>query len=583
MVCGRKGRRPFSLGCGYEWGQWSVRKYLNKPMGELAAELTAGLMRLRRGYVDAAESLIRILSPDQQYPYEFAVYRITGYRGRRSGPASEPMPGASLRQDLRTLMLDLCDSLNLPTSDYPEPAHDSNSLARRFSVSTKTIQRWRLRGLPARRLLFPDGKKRVAFMESSVRWFVSQRQDEIDRSTQFSQLSDAEREEIVRRARDVAAGAGCSPSEVARLVAARTGRAWETIRSLILAHDRRHPDDRIFASRPARLDAAQKLRVYRLFLRGVPAGVLSARFRRSRGSIYRIVNEVRAKQLASLPIGYIYNGEFDSPGADKAILASQADQAHDAPQAAPAPRPKAGELPPYLQALYDVPLLDPQSERDLFRRYNYLKYKADKLRAGLSPRSVRASRLKQIEQLLLQANLTKNRIIRANLRLVVSIAKKHVSGPQTLFELVSDGNVSLIQAAEKFDYARGYRFSTYASWAIMRNFARSVPKERHQLDRFTTGYDELLNIASGLRTYDPNRLNIPELRETIDAVLAQLLPRERAILLQHYGLDENGKAKTLSELGKELGLSKERVRQIELDAMEKLRKMLPPRESDLLG
>ena len=198
-------------------------------------------------------------------------------------------------------------------------------------------------------------------------------------------------------------------------------------------------------------------------------------------------------------------------------------------------------------------------------------------------KSVRTTQLREIEQFLLRANVVKNRIVRANLRLVVSIAKRHVGGPQGLFELISDGNVSLMLAVEKFDYSRGNRFSTYASWAIIRNFARSVPRERYQLDRFTTGHEEVLDVAAALRTYDPNEVSVPELRESIDAVLAQLNPRERAILIDHYGLDDSGQPKTFDQLGRSLGISKERVRQIEIQALKKLRKIMRPQRADLLS
>ena len=79
----------------------------------------------------------------------------------------------------------------------------------------------------------------------------------------------------------------------------------------------------------------------------------------------------------------------------------------------------------------------------------------------------------QIEELYDEAVTTENQIVRANLRLVVSIAKRHVSPVENFFELVSDGNISLMRAVEKFDYSRGLKFSTYASWAIMKNFART--------------------------------------------------------------------------------------------------------------
>ena len=81
----------------------------------------------------------------------------------------------------------------------------------------------------------------------------------------------------------------------------------------------------------------------------------------------------------------------------------------------------------------------------------------------------------RIENLYEESVATKNQIISANLRLVVSIAKRYVGPAEDFFELVSDGNLSLIRAVEKFDVSRGNRFSTYATWAIMKNFARTIP------------------------------------------------------------------------------------------------------------
>ncbi len=560
-----------------------MRKYANSPIRNLASELSAGLNRLKRGYIDAAEALAQLLDPDRDYPVEFVTYRLTGYRPPRGDGPADPLPGRTLRQDLLTLMLDVCDSFDLRASAYAEPVYDTSALARKFQVSPKTIQRWRKRGLAARRLLLDDGKPHIAFLESSVRWFVSRRRGQVLRSARFSQMTPAERRDIVRRARRMAKAADCSLIEISRRLAARTGRAIETIRYTLRNHDRENPDEPIFPSTAGRLDDGDKSAIYRSYLRGTAVPALARRYGRTRSSVYRIINEMRARHLLNRPIQYIHNPSFDLPSADEEILARRGDfppgarsrdgNSHRVPQ----------DLPAYLRALYEVPLLSPEQERALFRRYNYLKYKADRLRRGLDPARASSSRLKEIEDLLLRSNAIKNHLVRANLRLVVSIAKKHVTGPQTLFELVSDGNVSLMRAVEKFDYSRGNRFSTYASWAIMRNFARSVPREQYQLERFTTGHEEILDIASALKSYDPNEVNIAELRESIDAVLTRLSPTERKVLIDHYGLDGDRPARTFEQLGRYLGMSKERVRQIEVKAIRKLRGILTPREAELLS
>jgi RNA polymerase sigma factor (sigma-70 family) len=457
-------------------------------------------------------------------------------------------------------------------------------LAQRLGVSTKTVQRLRRRGLPARYLVFPEGKPRIGFLDSSVETFMRHRAER--RASRFSLLTPMQRMDVIRRARRMAMFTHCTLSEVARRIAARTGRAVETIRYTIRRHDLRHPREAVFPHLTAPLDDKQKEVIFRCFLRGVPAPSLAASYNRTRGSIYRVINEMRARQLLQRPIPLMYNPQFDLPNADELILAPATSEpfgglAQTISAAKAAGQPE--DLPPYLKALYEVPLLSAPRERELFRRYNYIKYKADKLRRGIDINHVRTSVLKDIETLLLQANAVKNEIVRANLRLVVSIAKKHVGRAQDLFELISDGNVSLLRAVEKFDYSRGNRFSTYASWAIIRGFARSVPQEQFLLDRFGTGNEDVLDVAAGLRTYDPNDFNLGELRESIDVVLAQLSPRERAILIDHYGLDQQRDAQTLEQLGKNLGISKERVRQIEIVALKKLRKILYPKQADLLS
>ncbi len=557
-----------------------MRRYENRPVGELAKQLVAGLLRLRRGYIDAAESLIRIINPDQDYPYEFIMYLLTGYRPRRQEPI-QAMGGASLLGDLQGLILDLCDSFSLPVGAYDEAVYDTPTLAKKMNVSTKTIQRWRRRGLVARRLVFPGGRKRIAFLAQSVDAFAQDRQRLLRRSATFTQLTEAQRDRIIRRARRICARRDTRLHEISRHLAERMGRAVETIRYTIRRHDRENPGAAVFPRTPLALDERDKEIIYRCFLHGVPVASLSRRFRRTRGSMYRIINEMRARQLLARKIDYVYNPQFDLPGAEDAILTTAVGQ--PAPAVKPRKPRTPSDLPPYLKSLYDVPLLTGEQERRMFQQYNYLKYLAGKLREKIVLDGVRSSALRRIERMIVRADALKNAIIRANLRLVVSIAKRHLSGPQNLFELISDGNIALMRAVDRFDYARGCKLSTYASWAIMKNFARSVPKERYLLDRFVTGNDDVLAMAGGMSRYDPHASSLRELRESIDAVLAQLSPRERSIIVHHYGLDESGQADTLKQLSGRLGISQERVRQIERRAMEKLRTMLQPDRAGLMS
>jgi len=235
------------------------------------------------------------------------------------------------------------------------------------------------------------------------------------------------------------------------------------------------------------------------------------------------------------------------------------------------PRVPSG-LPAYLQSLYEVPLLTREAEAHLFRKMNYLKFKASRLRDELDAKRPKVRLMDRIENLYTEVVATKNQIIRANLRLVVSIAKRHVQTNGTLFELISDGNISLIRAVEKFDYALGNKFSTYATWAIMKNFARSIPGERIQLDRFRTGHEELFGATSDERTDAAELESAQAKRESeVATILRHLDQREREIVARRFGLDRDIEPRTLKQIGQEMGVSKERIRQIEARALAKLR------------
>ena len=143
----------------------------------------------------------------------------------------------------------------------------------------------------------------------------------------------------------------------------------------------------------------------------------------------------------------------------------------------------------------------------------------------------------QIERLYDEAVSTKNQIIRANLRLVVSIAKRHVGPSQNFFELVSDGNMSLMRAVEKFDYARGNKFSTYASWAIMKNFARTIPDEHRHHDRFRTSHDEMFTATKDDRADQFEEETVQNQREAqVEKILERLDEREQRIIIRRFGL-----------------------------------------------
>lgn len=258
----------------------------------------------------------------------------------------------------------------------------------------------------------------------------------------------------------------------------------------------------------------------------------------------------------------------------------------------------------YLQQIGKIPLLTPEEEYETAK--------------AISEGSLEA----------------KQKLINANLRLVVSIAKKYTNRGLSFLDLIQEGNMGLMRAAEKFDYSKGYKFSTYATWWIQQAITRGIadksrtirlpvhmietisrvrkvttdltnelnrkPRKEEIAQRLGVSISKLTSILKTTQTVvsletplnqkdesstvsdlliDESSI-APDTRVTQDNlffemrnILGQLSNKEKDVLIMRFGLDDDGKKKTLEEIGSRYGVSRERIRQIENRAISKLKKL----------
>ena len=295
----------------------------------------------------------------------------------------------------------------------------------------------------------------------------------------------------------------------------------------------------------------------------------------------------------------------------------------------------------YLDEIGRAPLLDAATEVDLAQRIEaglYARHLLDELRRSGQLQHRRAVKLRyarkqatteELTRLAADGDVAKRIFIRANLRLVVSLARRYQRSSMPLLDLIQEGNVGLVRAVEKFDYAKGYKFSTYATWWIRQAIGRAIAEQSrtvrlpvHQVERLSrlartrrdlgaslgrdpsdeevagelgiaieevaeldaisrtpASLDALVGEDSGttlgdlVDTADPGPEELVVDRavrgELVDLV-AQLGEREAEVIRARYGLAP-GPKQTYEQLSGQLGVSRERVRQIEREALERLR------------
>jgi RNA polymerase primary sigma factor/RNA polymerase sigma factor len=266
--------------------------------------------------------------------------------------------------------------------------------------------------------------------------------------------------------------------------------------------------------------------------------------------------EQECQQALENTVSFIAHPDFNRPNADVLFLNDLTDI-----------KPGAETF----EELRSVPLLTKEQEQKLFRAMNYLKHRAAKIQKRLPRARNKSVLLEEMNRSLRQSEDVRNYILRANLRLVISIAKKYVNAANTFDELISEGNLSLLQAVEKFDISRGNRFSTYATRAIRNNLYHYVFDKHKKRQQVTLAEDELLQTTRDERANEAAcELRLDYIRRSLARIMKRLDAQKQSIITQRFGLNGEENPPTLKELARDMGVSRERVRQIQVRAMKEL-------------
>ena len=232
-------------------------------------------------------------------------------------------------------------------------------------------------------------------------------------------------------------------------------------------------------------------------------------------------------------------------------------------------------------------LLTAAEERVIFLQYNFARFSVREIQEAVWATPERMPSDDQVTALLKwkrQADQLREQIANTNLALVLAMAKRTRMSEVDFADLVSEGNMALLRAVDKFDVGRGFKFSTYACRAIIKAFSRQGMKLSKYRQRFPTDFDPKLERSDYLeRKRDQDKQDAAEeLRAIFDDNAADLSEIERTVIDYRFGLDQEivGKPLTLEQIGQIIGVTKERVRQIQNKALVKMRGEL---EATLLG
>ncbi len=535
---------------------------------ELYRQLRYAPSSARRRQMEAAERLAGEIGSHQVYPQDFVIFRITGFRSERSetGPA---FVGEALVGDLSTFIGRLSYSLDLDARTQQRAPVELGEAARRLKLSTKTLQRYRRRGLVCHYLVFPDGVKRLACFEDALQRFLEQHSGRVVHATGFSRVSDEIIQRVISDARNVHTVHGLSLSATARQLAPRYGRSHETLRRILKRHDKESPEPIFGAS--GSLVAQQSRVICRAARMGMTPAALAHRTGRPAPTIHRAINVGRRQQLAALELAWVPLEVLVDPDAVAELLAQDV---------------LSRGLTPLEVRLDALSVIEPprsagdaafeEAEPVLVAGYNLLKRRAAQGVETL-PVYPASGALDAIETDLRWATLIKRRLVGLGLPAALAATEQFVGRP--LREQPREEIIALVQRAievasrsiESINPDRGQRTSHLCAYAMSKALAAGpgAPPAGRAATRHRPGSVDLDRPFARLCPWQPAL----DLRPDLRMLVGRLAEPRRQLVTDRYGLG-GSRPRRLDELAIQTGRTPYAVARLLAGGEAELRKSL---------
>ncbi len=516
-------------------------------IAQLASELGFASKPTLLRHLHRIDKLAPQIDPEGLYPQDWIVFRITGYRPETNTPAL--VPGDALRGDLSAIAEHISEYAHLTPADLAEPYETIDSLAERWSVSRKTIERYRRLGLIARRLDLGKGHRSIIFLQSTAQWFESLNAHRLGKAARFDRIPDTQIAKFERWAKTYRRRFNFSRSQTAARIALRTGHSHEGVRKVLIRIDEQSASP-IFTDLGPTTTRVQRFAL-RAVLRGIGPSFIATHTNRPPSVIVRAINAARFSLLTSYDLPVVTDPNTVDRFADALKSIPVTTNLRTLPQT------------DLCALIEDMRIRQPTVVYEEHMRacaYHTLIHNAGFRIGTLSHATLSSSVLDQIETDLRWAQMLKALLIRAQFPLLISTIEHQIQGPidtldpsRAAFLLLGSIRVAS-DAIDRFDPSHKARIAAPVGLAVTRFVSQqpdvAVPQSTGKATRrVSAGYV----IADWTAQITPwHRWLMPDGR--IESILDRLDERDRLILVRRFGFDGTPPV-TRSGLGELLGTS----------------------------